>query len=135
MIYWRFAIAAYFFSVGDIDQRDCLRAVAWLRKRGRSTDRLGYVRSGEVGNPWQSDTTRHKRKSNMPIRCSSKKCKNHTPNDETRFNWSMPFVQVTSDRVIIDDVKTEIAYCFTCPLCKGEAEDFISGKVSGTRLK
>jgi len=24
-----------------------------LRKRGRSTDRLGYVQSREVGNPWQ----------------------------------------------------------------------------------
>ena len=71
---------------------------------------------------WGEKLDENRRK--IMLRCSNSECKNHTPNNETRFNWSMPFVQVTSDRVIVDDVKTEIAYCFTCPLCRGDAEDF-----------
>jgi|DEB0MinimDraft_3_1074331.scaffolds.fasta_scaffold232755_2 hypothetical protein len=58
------------------------------------------------------------------LRCSNQKCDNHKPNVATYFNWTMPYVQVTPDRTVIDDVKTEIAYCFSCPECSADAEDY-----------
>ena len=68
------------------------------------------------------------------LRCSNAACENHKPDDRTYFDWSMPSVRVTAHRTIIDDVKTEVAYCFTCPICKADAEDFKSNHCMGGEL-
>lgn len=56
------------------------------------------------------------------IRCSNIKCDNHTPDSQAYFNWTI--ARVTRDRVVFDDAKTELAYCFSCPMCMSDAEDF-----------
>jgi len=69
------------------------------------------------------------------LRCSNKKCENHKPNDQTYFNWSYPYIRVSPDRILLEDLATESAQYFTCPLCTAEAEDFIPNKAISTGIR
>lgn len=57
------------------------------------------------------------------MRCSNRRCLNHTPDRDSVFFGNSP-IAVSYDRRILDDIQRERADEFRCSLCNHDAESF-----------